>query len=219
MNSFFDTTTAVTGSFTGLDVLIGLGFTALLTTMMFITFKKSRPSISYDEKFNVTLAMIALMSTIIMQMVQTNIALSVGIMGSLSIVRFRTNTKDPRDLGFVFWAMGIGLSAATNNYLIGTVGSILMSIFIIMTSSAKNSSNSMLVIIRGSKANVALITATVLHDVPNARIKAENLLENSFEVVYEIRTTHDVQHRLLNKLKTIDGVDTVNMLAPSAELA
>lgn len=200
------------------NVLMTLVFASLLSAIMYYAFRRSRPAISYDQKFNVTLVMIALMVTLMLQLVQTNVALSVGIMGSLSIVRFRTNTKDPRDLGFVFWAMGIGLASATANWSIGILGSVLMAVFVIFSSQTRTDTDAMLVIIRGSEANVPLITDTVIRSVKTARIKAENLLTGSFEVVYEIKAASDVQQRLLREIMTIDGVDSVNMLAPSAEV-
>lgn len=201
------------------DVLVTIIFASILSAMMYYSFKKSRSAIMYDQKFNVTLVMIAMIVTLMLQLVQSNVALSVGIMGSLSIVRFRTNTKDPRDLGFVFWAMGIGLAGATSNFMIGILGTLLMSAFVILTSQVKSDSGAMLVVIRGSEANVPLITDTVLRRVNTARLKAENLLANSFEVVYEIKATAEVEQRLLKEIMTIDGVDSVNMLAPSAEVA
>ncbi len=200
------------------EVVIALAFTGILSVIMYKTFKKSRSELVYDSKFNVTLVMIAIVVTLMLKLVESNLALSVGIMGSLSIVRFRTNTKDPRDLGFVFWAMGIGLASATSSWEIGLLGSIVLAIFLLFTSDRKESKGAMLVVIRGSESNVPLIADTVLRNVSNARLKAENLLADSYEMVYEIKTTHEVEQKLLGEIMTITGVDSVNMLAPSAEV-
>lgn len=202
-----------------LEVAFSLGVTLFLAVIMFFTFKYSRSGMVYDPKFNSTLVLIALVVTIIMHLIQTNLALSVGMMGSLSIVRFRTNTKDPRDLGFVFWAMAIGLASATQNFVIGLIGSVVIAVFLFITGDRRTSSRSMLVVIRGSRSNVPLIADTVLRNVSNARLKAQNLLPESFELVYEIKTRSEVEQRLLDELMTIDGIDSVNMLAPSAEVA
>lgn len=199
-------------------VLITIVFASILSAIMYYSFRKSRPAISYDQKFNVTLVMISLIITLMLQLVQSNVALSVGIMGSLSIVRFRTNAKDPRDLGFVFWAMGIGLASATGNWSIGIIGTVLMSLFVIFSSETRTNSDAMLVIIRGSEANVPLISDTVHRSINTARLKAQNLLKGSFEIVYEIKAESDMQQRLLKEIMTIEGVDSVNMLAPSAEV-
>lgn len=75
----------------------------------------------------------AIMSTILMDLIQSNLALSLGMLGSLSIVRFRTNIKDPRDIGFIFWAMAIGIASATQSYLIGIIGSVVLGAVMIIT--------------------------------------------------------------------------------------
>lgn len=200
------------------DVIITLAYTGILCFIMYKTFKNSRSEIVYDSKFNVTLVMIGIVVTLMLQLVESNLALSVGIMGSLSIVRFRTNTKDPRDLGFVFWAMGIGLASATSNWEIGLLGSLVLAAFLSITSDRKATEGAMLIVVRGSESNVPLIADTVLRNVSNARLKAENLLTNSFEIVYEIKTSHEVQQKLMSEIMTVNGVDSVNMLAPSAEV-
>lgn len=200
------------------EVVISLLFTCVLSAIMYFTFKNSRSEIVYDPKFNVTLVMIAMVVTLMLQLVGSNLALSVGIMGSLSIVRFRTNTKDPRDLGFVFWAMAVGLASATANWGIGLLGSVMIGIFILLTSDKLATAGAMLVIVRGSEANVPQIADIVLRNVSNARLKAQNLLGDSFEVVYEIKTTHEIEQKLTKEIMTINGVDSVNMLAPSAEV-
>lgn len=201
-----------------MEVVISIGVTILLSVIMFFTFKYSRSGMVYDPKFNATLVLISLVVTLIMNLIQSNLALSVGMMGSLSIVRFRTNTKDPRDLGFVFWAMAIGLASATQNLFVGLIGSAVIAVFLFITGDRRTSSRSMLVVIRGSRSNVPLIADTVLRNVNNARLKAQNLLPESFELVYEIKTRSEIEQRLLDELMTIDGVDSVNMLAPSAEV-
>lgn len=201
-----------------MDVIINLAYTGLLCFIMYRTFKNSRSEIVYDSKFNVTLVMIGIVVTLMLQLVGSNLALSVGIMGSLSIVRFRTNTKDPRDLGFVFWAMGIGLASATSNWEIGLIGSIILAVFLSLTSDRKATEGAMLVVVRGGNSNVPLIADTVLRNVSNARLKAENLLTDSFEIVYEIKTSHEIQQKLMSEIMTVGGVDSVNMLAPSAEV-
>lgn len=115
--------------------------------------------------------------------------------------------------------MAIGLASATQNFVIGLIGSVVIAVFLFITGDRRTSSRSMLVVIRGSRSNVPLIADTVLRNVSNARLKAQNLLPESFELVYEIKTRSEVEQRLLDELMTIDGIDSVNMLAPSAEVA
>lgn len=107
-----NTQPTVTG--TWYDVLLSLAFTLLLSGVMYYTFKKSHSEITYDNKYNIMLIILAIVSTIIMQLIRSNLALSLDMLGSLSLIRFLTNVKDPRDIGFVFWAMSIGISSSFN---------------------------------------------------------------------------------------------------------
>lgn len=218
LSNVFQTSSSFGPPIDFVDVSYSLGIAILFCLIMFITFKYSRPKIVYDANFNTTLVVIALVVTIIMNLIQTNVALSIGMMGSLSIIRFRTNTKDPRDLGFVFWAMAIGLASATHNFLIGLIGSIVVSIFLFITGDRNINSNRLLLVIRGHQANIPLITDTVLRLTGTSKIKAQNLLPESFELVYEIKTKKQNEQGLVNKLMSIDGIDSVNVLAPSAEI-
>ena len=215
----FQQNTAPTAKLDVFTVLFSLTFTIFLSAIMFFTFKKCHAKMNYDHKYNITLVMLAIVSTILMQLIKQNLALSLGMLGSLSLVRFRTNIKDPRDLGFVFWAMSIGIASSSEGWFIGIVGSILLSIFMIATGDSQTQSNAMLLVIRGNQANIPLI-ADIVFDTPgNSRLKAQNLLTYSFELVYEIKTKHEVEQQLAEQIMAVPGVDTVNILAPSAEMA
>lgn len=223
MNQIFDLlqqNAAQTGKLDPVTILFSLGFTLILSAIMFYTFRKCHAKMSYDHKYNITLVMLAIVSTILMQLIKQNLALSLGMLGSLSLVRFRTNIKDPRDLGFVFWAMAIGIASSSEGWFIGIVGSILLAFFMIWTGDNNNTqTNAMLLVIRGSQASIPLITDIVLDTPGNSRLKAQNLLTDSFELVYEIKTKHAVEQQLAQEVMAVPGVDTVNILAPSAEMA
>ncbi len=201
-------------------IFLSLGMALLLSGLMFITFKKSHSLIVYDVKFNITLIMLALVTTLIMSIIRHNVALSLGMMGSLSIVRFRTNTKDPRDLGFVLWSMAIGVICSTQTFGIGIIGSIMISILMIATGDNSEKSENLLLVVRGSQSNVTVLSDIIMKYNSASKLKAQNLLEDSFELVYEIKGNSRSHEELIlaMKLKEIPGVDTVNLLTPSSEI-
>ena len=92
------------------DILMSLGIALLMSVILWLTYKFTNAYGGYQPKFAVTLVSLALLSTIIMDLIQFNLALSLGMLGSFSIVRFRTNIRDPRDIGFIFFAMAVGLA-------------------------------------------------------------------------------------------------------------
>ncbi|MGG5460667.1 DUF4956 domain-containing protein [Clostridium sp. B9] len=189
-----------------------------LSIILFLTYKHSYNELNYNPKFNVTLVMIAFISTLLMELIKSNLALSLGMLGSLSIVRFRTGVKDPRDIGFVFWSMAIGISSSTHNFLIGFLGSIGMAIFMIATSKVLNTKESLLLVIRGQDTSISLIQDIIDSIKGTNKLKAKNITSDSFEIVYEITLKNCDENPIIDRLMKLDGVDTVNVLAPNTEV-
>ena len=100
-------------------ILITLLITVILSACMMLVYRFCHDALTYRRKFNVTLMMLALASNLLLAVIQNNPLFSLGALGALSICRIRTNTKDPRDLGFVFWALMIGVSSAMGAFIAG----------------------------------------------------------------------------------------------------
>lgn len=115
------------------DILKTLGFAILMAGVMTLTYKIAHTKNSYQPKFAAALVMMTFVSTILMDLIMSNLALSLGMLGSLSIVRFRTNIRDPRDIGFIIWSMAAGLTAATMSFTAGILGSVILAALMIIT--------------------------------------------------------------------------------------
>lgn len=155
----------------------------------------------------------AIMSTILMDLIQSNLALSLGMLGSLSIVRFRTNIKDPRDIGFIFWAMAIGIASATQSYLIGIIGSVVLGAVMIITKKRGEAERQFLLVIRGSNTDLDGIQNVVKSCTRTNLVKAKNILSDSFELVYEIQIPEKNGNQVIENIFELGGVDSVNLLA------
>ncbi|WP_242850145.1 DUF4956 domain-containing protein [Clostridium polynesiense] len=198
----------------GIDILISFAVTFLLAAIMTAAYKHSHSKIYYSKKFSITLVMIAFISTVFMDLIQSNLALSLGMLGSLSIVRFRTNIKDPRDMGFIFWSMAIGIASATGSYLIGIAGSLAMAVFMILTSRKDlETEKPMLVVIRGSRADLDLLQQIIDHVDENNHIRAKNVMDDSFELVYEAILPERKDNFIIRRMFSLEGIDSVNILA------
>ena len=116
--------------------------------------------------------------------------------------------------------MAIGVICSTQTFGIGIIGSILISILMIATGDNNEKSENLLLVIRGSQSNVAALSDMVTNYNNASKLKAQNLLEDSFELVYEIKGNPKNHEELIlaMKLKEIPGVDTVNLLTPSSEI-
>ena len=142
-------------------VFLSLGAALFLSVILWGAYRLANPSAAYRPRFAATLVALAFLSTILMDLIQSNLALSLGMLGSLSIVRFRTNIRDPRDIGFIFWSMAIGLAAATGSYLIGLSGSLVLGTLLVCTGRRNKVPDDMMLVVRGSSADLGVVGAIV----------------------------------------------------------
>lgn len=198
----------------GIDViLLNTGTAIILAGIMLLAYRFANTKASFQPQFAVTLVTLALVSVVLMELIQSNLALSLGMLGSLSIVRFRTNIRDPRDIGFIFWAMAIGIAAATQSYFIGTIGSIVLAVIMIGSGYKGERHYPMLLVVRGSNADLDKIQGIIQDITDSSTVKAKNILSDSFEVVYEVQCGMRKENQVIEEIFEIGGIDSVNLLA------
>lgn len=198
----------------GIDViLLNTGTAVILAGIMLLAYRFANTKASFQPRFAVTLVTLALISVVLMELIQSNLALSLGMLGSLSIVRFRTNIHDPRDIGFIFWSMAIGIAAATQSYLIGAVGSIVLAVIMIVSKNKGERDNPLLLVVRGSNADLDTIQEIIQGTTDHSIVKAKNILSDSFEVVYEVQCDRKKENRVIEEIFELGGIDSVNLLA------
>ncbi len=192
-----------------ITLLVAMGFTVWL----WICYRLANSEATYRPQFAATLVSLALISTILMDLIQSNLALSLGMLGSLSIVRFRTNIRDPRDIGFIFWSMAIGLAASTGSYLLGLVGSLVIGLFLMLTGKNSTRPNDMMLVVRGSDTDLNAVGCLLASSCDRHEVKAKNVMADSFELVYEVRLPVSKSDTLIRRIFELGGVDSVNLLA------
>ncbi len=123
------------------DIVIGLVISFFLSLIIFYIYKKTYSGVVYSHNFNVSLVVMSLITSVIIMTITSNLVLSLGMVGALSIVRFRTAIKDPLDIVFMFWAIALGLTTGARLYMIAIVGSIFIGLVILLLMRYKNSNN------------------------------------------------------------------------------
>ncbi len=201
-----------------MEIVKTLIFAAVLSAALALTYRIAHSKNSYQPKFAVTLVIMAFVSTILMDLIMSNLALSLGMLGSLSIVRFRTNIRDPRDIGFIVWSMAIGLTAATMSFMAGILGSVILAALMIITKrdeDTEDTAENRMLVIRGSVSDLERIQSVLSEAAAFVRIKAKNILSDSFELVYEVRISDNDSNTVISDIFNVGGIDAVNFLAPS----
>ena len=141
-------------------IVLRLVAATIIAAFIFLSYAISHSGSIYSRKFNVSLAALTVITTVVMIVIGNNIALSLGMVGALSIVRFRTAIKDSRDTIYIFWAIVVGICCGAGDYLVGAIGSVFAFLVLLIFGRIKND-NRVLLVIRSTRINEDRIEALV----------------------------------------------------------
>ncbi len=158
----------------------------ILGFLIFISYMISHRGTIYSKKFNVSLVVLTVLTSMVMTVIGNNVALSLGMVGALSIVRFRTAIKDSRDTVYIFWTIIVGICCGVGDFIVAGIGSAFVFILLLVFGAIKNN-NRMLVIIRGARTKEAQIQAVMFKFFgAKAVLRVKNSTEDTIEFIYEI---------------------------------
>lgn len=199
----------------------------LLGLLIFIIYRVTHSGPVYSARFNVTLVMLTLITTIIMSVIGNNVALSLGMVGALSIVRFRTAIKDPRDAAYIFWTIAVGICCGVSDYLVAGVGSVVVFLFLVLFGFARNQDR-LLVIIRGSaqaddsigKRMEAFFRGKAELRVHSCTLEGEGATEYIYETTgRHLRRGEQINGPLTQYMSAIDAVRSVSLVRKDDEMS
>lgn len=178
----------------------------ILGGLLFFTYKKVFRSGGYKIKFNINLLITVLITAMLMTIIRNNVATSVGLLGVISVVRFRVKITDYRDISFILWAIGIGISIGTKSYFLGFIYSIIISIILIVLNRYfMNLENVSLMIIRGTKINQEKLERIIEKICKEAKLSSNEEKDNYTEYIYHINLKKKDIVKL--KEKILDGIE------------
>ena len=212
-NLIYDTSSSISPLFAFQNMVIAL----LLAIIVCVTYKITYSGVSYSKKFNTSLMMMTLITTMVMNILGSSLALSLGMVGALSIVRFRTAVKDPRDTTYIFWAIGIGLGAGSSNYYIVIIGTIFVTIISILSSIGFKNKEVYLVIVRGDLDSLDDVRSSLFNAYKAGKLRAETITGDYAEIVYQVVLKDKEGIEDYEKIKNIKGVRFVNMVSKDGE--
>ena len=167
-------------------IVLRLVAATIIAAFIFLSYAISHSGSIYSRKFNVSLAALTVITTVVMIVIGNNIALSLGMVGALSIVRFRTAIKDSRDTIYIFWAIVVGICCGAGDYLVGAIGSVFAFLVLLILGRIKND-NRVLLVIRSTRINEDRIEALVFQYFQRkANMRVKNTTETYVEYIYEL---------------------------------
>ncbi len=194
-----------------------------LGLVIYISYWISHAGSVYSKKFNTSLIMLTVLTATVMAVIGNNIALSLGMVGALSIVRYRTAIKDSRDTAYIFWAIICGICCGVGDYMIGAVGSGIVFLILLALGRIKGD-NRILIIIRAPRDLEGAIEAIVFTDFDKrARMRVKNSTAEHIEIIYEIsqkmyNKKRGREENTFKKIYDLGAVEYVNIVAQNDEI-
>lgn len=212
------------GTFRYEQLLLNAAVTLILGLLIYAIYAWTYAGIAYSKKFNVSLVMLALVTSMVMTVISNNIALSLGMVGALSIVRFRTAIKDARDTTFIFWSIAVGICCGVGFYLAAAIGSASIVLFLLIFHSIREDSKHILVV-RCDTVNESIAELVVQEYYKKPVLRVKNTTQNDVELIYEI-TGKDIQkagakneNSVMEMLYRVNGVKMVNLVSQADDMS
>ncbi|SHE79304.1 protein of unknown function [Marinitoga hydrogenitolerans DSM 16785] len=182
--------------------------------IIYFVYKKTYQGVIYVKSFNVSLIILSMITSMIVEAISSNFVLSFGMVGALSIIRFRTAIKDPLDTVFMFWAISIGIVNGGGFFLLGFFGTILISLVLIIMMEIHSFNNPYLLIINYDSVNVEKdINQFMKMNFKRYKVRSKNF-NDKIEITYEIRIKN---FDLINELKKIKGIENISLISYSGD--
>ena len=199
------------------DAAIALALAFCLGLFIFLVYKKCYAGVMYAPSFGVTLIALTLITTLLILAVTSNIVLSLGMVGALSIVRFRTAIKEPMDLMFLFWSISVGIICGAGLAQVAVILSVVMTLGILILDRLPVARAPMIFVVNADNFDAEdAVVETVRKYAKHYRIKSRNLAENSLDLVLELRT--DEGGKLVREVMGLAGVTSASLLAHDGEV-
>ena len=202
-NSFLENAT----QFSVVDTLISIVLAFAIGMFIYFIYKKTYQGVMFNRQFGISLVALTMIATFIILAVTSNVVLSLGMVGALSIVRFRTAIKDPLDLVFLFWSVGAGIVLGACMYPLAVIGSVIVGVILFVFVRAKVSDSDYILVVEcKDEAAEKKAEEIVKADVKKYSVKSKTVARGYIEVSYEVRLSGS-DTEFVNKVSSADGID------------
>lgn len=200
-------------SFSILDTAIAMLLSFLLGLFIFYVYKKTFNGVMYSTSFGVSLMAMTLITTFVILAVTSNVVLSLGMVGALSIVRFRAAIKEPLDIAFLFWAIASGIVLGAGMIPLAVIGSIFIGFIMVLFVNKKTSDNPYIVVVNCENDTAEkAATEKIKSFVKKYVVKSKSVSTNGIELTVEVRLK-DMSTEFINQLSAISGVNNAVLVS------
>ena len=223
MRDYLNLILANSGTLTFEDIVMHILLSAIISIMIYISYWYTHTGTNYSKKFNVSLVTLTILTGTVMTVIGNNIALSLGMVGALSIVRFRTAIKYSRDTTYIFWAIIVGICCGVGDYTVASIGSLVVFVVLLLLGRVRNDNRFLLIIKAKNEHNLEIEKTVSQYFSNKAVLKVKNTTKEQLEYIYELtRNVYDKAHynekSIMDSLYELSNVEYVNVVSQSDEI-
>ncbi len=204
-------------TFSVVDTLIALGLSFILGLFIYLIYKKTYKGVMYSAAFGVSLLSITMITTLVILAVTANIVLSLGMVGALSIVRFRTAIKEPTDIVFLYWAFAAGIVLGAGLIPLAIIGSVIIGVVILIFANIRTVGSIPYILVVNCTYQAEPYVNKIIKDATFKNIlKSKTVTRKGLELTYEVRVK-DKEAYAVNKLMSLEGVGNAVLVSYNGE--
>lgn len=203
--------------FSPLDMIIALGIAFSLGLFIFFIYRKTFNGVMYSSSFGVSLIAMTLITTLIILAVTSNVILSLGMVGALSIVRFRSAVKEPMDIAYLFWSISAGIVTGAGLIPLAVFGTIFIGLILLVFVNKRSRENPYILVVSClDEMAESKVTSKVKESVIKSMIKSKSVSKNGIELTMEVRLNNE-ETLFINELSTLEGVTNAILVSYNGE--
>ncbi|MBR3224571.1 MAG: DUF4956 domain-containing protein [Atopobiaceae bacterium] len=208
-SNFLENVTAVSV----LDMVLAMVIAFGIGMFIYLIYRKTYSGVMYSSTFGVTLVALTMITTLVILAVTSNVVLSLGMVGALSIVRFRTAIKEPLDIAFLFWSIAVGIVLAAGMIPLAVFGSVLVGIVILIFANRRDMTNPYIVVLRcNGQESEREALAFLGNEVTKHTVKSKTVERGLIELNLEVRLKDD-NTDFVNALSDVPGVQSAVLVS------
>ena len=203
--------------FSILDTLIGLGFALVIGLFIFVIYKKPLTGVLYSNGFALTLVGLSLVTTLVIMAVTSNVVLSLGMVGALSIVRFRAAIKEPVEIVFLFWSLAVGIVIGAGMIPLAVIGSVIIGLILLLFANRKVRHNPYILVLSCADEGAESAALELLgRNTAHWQVKSKTVTASGIELTAELRA-RDASTAFVNEISRLPGVGNATLVSFNGE--
>lgn len=196
-----------------LDMVIAMVLAFCLGLFIFLVYKKTFSGVMYSSGFGVTLVAMTMITTLVILAVTSNVVLSLGMVGALSIVRFRTAIKEPLDIAFLFWAIAAGIVLAAGMIVLAVFGSVMIGVILLIFVNRKSYKNPYILVLQCENHDSEVEAKSFVGShVEKLSVKSKSVQKGAIELNLEVRLKEE-NTDFINVLSDMNGVNSAVLVS------